>query len=117
MKLRQGILFAATLGAISLMPAAAQAKDTTLEVCPTGCDYAQIQEAVDAVKDGASTTIEVGDGTYSEPTIITGQKRSGLTIKNAPGATPVIRVPASSARVATATARTASRRSTSATSR
>jgi hypothetical protein len=90
MKLRQGILFAATLGAIALMPAAAQAKDKTFEVCPDGCEYTQIQEAVDAVKDGASTTIEVGEGEYNDPTIITGQKRSGLTIKNAPGTQPQI---------------------------
>src|SRR5215212_7231495 len=90
MKLRPGTLFAATLGALALMPAAAQArdKDKTLEVCPDGCKYTQIQEAVDAVDDGASTTIEVGEGEYNEPTIITGQNRSGLTIRNAPGTQP-----------------------------
>lgn len=55
-----GLLIVAALlfGAMPVM----EAQAATLDVCPSGCTYATIQEAIDAASEG--DTITVGPGTY-----------------------------------------------------
>ncbi len=51
----------------------------TLDVCPTGCTYASIQNAIDASSDG--DVIEIAAGTYHEFDISTQQK--AITLRGA----------------------------------
>ncbi len=58
-----------------------------LDVCPSGCTYSSIQEAITASSDG--DTIEVGDGTYYEHLNFAGKE---ITVKsiNGPAVTSIM---------------------------
>jgi len=60
-----GLVLLAGLGAATVASADTAA---TLTVCPSGCAYTVIQDAVDAAPDGA--TVQVGVGTYTQTVTI-----------------------------------------------
>ena len=61
----------AIIGAGMLLAGTASATADTLDVCPDGCTYLNIQDAINAAADG--DRIEIGPGTYYESLIIDGK--------------------------------------------
>ena len=71
----------ALIAVLAVVPATASAKKgPTLTVCPHGCKFDSIQDAVDKVKK-KNTTINVKPGTYKEGVNAKGHKYDGLTIQ------------------------------------
>lgn len=61
------------------------AKAATITVCPSGCDYTSIQDAIDAASSG--DTISIGAGTYDEQVIV----NKGLTLDGDGAGTTIIK--------------------------
>jgi hypothetical protein len=82
MRIRVGVV----VGAIALLAlaaasvAAANGGKRKLEVCKHGCHYRTVQSAVNAVKNGSKTVIEVAPGTYKEGVRVVGHRYDGLQI-------------------------------------
>ncbi len=79
--------------ALALLPGAAQAQEEAVDVCPSGCRYSSIQQAVNAAASGA--TLRIGAGTYRESVSLRAGVSlvgagSALTIVNGNGSQPVM---------------------------
>lgn len=86
---RQRILIAVLFGALVACLAPARqdlviAHATTLQVCPSGCPYAHIQDAIGAASPG--DTLDIGAGLYAETLIIS----KSLTLNGAGAATTTV---------------------------
>jgi plastocyanin len=69
--------------AVGFAVVAAPAAAKTFTVCKHGCHYRTIQSAVDAVKHGSNSIVQVKPGTYSEGVVVFGHKYDGLSIVGA----------------------------------
>lgn len=69
---------------LALSPQAAASQSETFDICPSGCSYTSIQQAINGAASGA--TLRIGPGTYNETLTL----RSGVSLMGAgPGVTVV----------------------------
>src|SRR6476469_4092869 len=81
MKVRLGIAAAllALVGAVWASPASAKGRDV-FKVCKHGCKYSSVQKAVDKVKKGSQSMVQLQPGTCPEGVILSGNKYDKLII-------------------------------------
>jgi hypothetical protein len=81
MKVRLGMAVAMLTLAVAVFAAPASAKGRDVfKVCKHGCRYDSVQKAVDKVKKGKDSIVEIQPGTYHEGVILGGHKYDKLVI-------------------------------------